>query len=134
MGVCLRGGRDVNERDQATRATVAPRQRDATLRAAFLRIGASLDLDSVLREVVDGARAMTGARYGVITTVDGAGSPTIILAGALPHRTCYRATIVASQFLLPKEATMSTISAGTRQELVAAVADRYQQSTAARRG
>ena len=43
---------------------------------------------------------------------------------ALPHLICYRATIVASQFLLPKEATMSTISPGTRQELVTAVADR----------
>ena len=50
---------------------------------------------------------------------------------ALPHLICYRATIVASQFLLPKEATMSTISPGTRQELVTAVADRYRQSTAA---
>ena len=50
---------------------------------------------------------------------------------ALPHLICYRTTIVASQFLLPKEATMSTISQGTRQELVTAVADRYRQSTAA---
>ena len=55
--------------------TEAPRERDATLRAAFLRIGASLDLDTVLHEVVDGARALTGARYGVITTVDGDGQP-----------------------------------------------------------
>ena len=51
--------------------------------------------------------------------------------GALPHLICYRETIVASQFLLPKEATMSTISPGTRLELVTAVADRYRQSTAA---
>ena len=29
---------------------------------------------------------------------------TITLAGALPRKVCYRSTIVASQFLLPKEA------------------------------
>ncbi len=52
-----------------------PRERDATLVAAILRIGASLDFDTVLRAVVDGARALTGARYGVITTVDGDEQP-----------------------------------------------------------
>ena len=49
--------------------------RDATVAAAILRIGASLDLDTVLREVVESARALTGAAYGVIATVDGAGEP-----------------------------------------------------------
>ena len=39
------------------------------------RVNASLDLDTVLQEVVDSARALTGARYGVITTVDEAGRP-----------------------------------------------------------
>ena len=34
--------------------------------AAILRIGASLDLDTVLREAVDGARSVTGVRYGAI--------------------------------------------------------------------
>ena len=38
--------------------------------AAILRISASLDVDTVLREVIDSARALTGARYGIITTVD----------------------------------------------------------------
>ena len=37
---------------------------------AILRISGSLDLSTVLREVVDSARALTGARCGVITTVD----------------------------------------------------------------
>ena len=58
-------------------------------------------------------------------------STSTILVDALPHLICYRETVVASQLLLPKEATMSTISPGTRQELVTAVADRYRQSTAA---
>ena len=43
------------------------------LSAATLRISASLELDTVLREVLDSARALTGARCGVITTVDEAG-------------------------------------------------------------
>ena len=40
--------------------------RDSAAIAAILRIGASLDLDTVLREAVEGARALTGARYGAI--------------------------------------------------------------------
>ena len=32
-------------------------------------------LETVLREIVDSARALTGARYGLITTVDDAGQP-----------------------------------------------------------
>ena len=49
------------------------RERVSRLSAAVLRASASLDLDTVLQEVVDSARALTGARLGVITTVDGAG-------------------------------------------------------------
>ena len=49
------------------------RERVSRLSAAVLRASASLDLDTVLQEVVDSARALTGARYGVIATVDGAG-------------------------------------------------------------
>ena len=41
----------------------------------MLRIGASLDLDTVLMEVVDAARALTGAACGAIATVDAAGRP-----------------------------------------------------------
>ena len=51
----------------------APRARISSLSAAVLRISASLDVDTVLREVVESARALTGARYGVIATVDEAG-------------------------------------------------------------
>ena len=51
--------------------------------AAILRINASLDLDTVLGEVVESARALTGARYGAIATVDEAGVPHkgIVLSG-----------------------------------------------------
>ena len=43
-----------------------PRGRDSAVIAAILRIGAGLDVDTVLREAVGGARALTGARYGAI--------------------------------------------------------------------
>ena len=42
----------------------------SALGAAMLRISASLDLETVLHEVVDSARALTGARYGAIATID----------------------------------------------------------------
>ena len=51
------------------------RERISDLSAAVLRISATLDVDTVLREVVESARELTGARYGVIATVDGEGSP-----------------------------------------------------------
>ena len=49
-------------------------ERVSRLSAAVLRISSSLDLDTVLQEVVDSACALAGARYGVITTVDDAGN------------------------------------------------------------
>ena len=50
----------------------ALRERVARLSDAVLRVSGSLDLETVLREVVDSARALTGARYGLIVTLDGA--------------------------------------------------------------
>ena len=44
--------------------------RASRLSAAILRVNASLDLATVLQEVVDSARDLTGARAGVITTID----------------------------------------------------------------
>ncbi len=55
------------------RENEALRERVARLSGAILRISASLDLDTVLREVADSARALTGARLGAIVTVDEAG-------------------------------------------------------------
>ena len=58
---------------QAEREIEALRARVSRLSAAILRISASLDLDTVLREVMESARALTSARYSVITTIDHAG-------------------------------------------------------------
>ena len=60
--------------------------RISNLCAAILRINASLDLETVLREIVDSARALTGARYGLIVTIDAAGKPQedFVTAGVTP--------------------------------------------------
>ena len=57
--------------------------RISNLCAAVLRVSASLDLETVLREIVDSARALTGARYGLITTVDDAGRPLDFVTAGL---------------------------------------------------
>ncbi len=43
--------------------------------AASLRIGLSLDLDTVLNEIAESARALTGARFCAIATIDDLGQP-----------------------------------------------------------
>ena len=63
----------MNGPEERDRELQALRDRISALSAATLRISASLDLATVLQEVVDSARALTGARYGVIATVDDAG-------------------------------------------------------------
>ena len=65
----------MNGHDEAGRKSKGPDERVSTLSAALLRISASLDLETVLREIVESARALTGARYGSIVTIDGKGAP-----------------------------------------------------------
>ncbi len=72
--------------DDLKREIEALRARSATLNAAILRINASLDLDTVLGEVVESARALTGARWGIIATVDEAGAPRdFVFSGITPE-------------------------------------------------
>ena len=66
-------GTPMNGPDETNREIQALRGRISALSAAILRISASLDLATVLQEVVDSARALTGARYGVIATIDETG-------------------------------------------------------------
>ena len=69
-------GTSVTDHSASLRAQVEVLERRVSeLSRAAVRISASLDPDAVLREVVDSARALTGARYGLITTVDEAGRP-----------------------------------------------------------
>ena len=74
------------ESDDLKRENEALRRRIATLHAAILRINASLDLDTVLGEVVQSARTLTGARWGVIAIVDEAGAPLdFVFSGFTPE-------------------------------------------------
>ena len=76
----------MTQSDELRRENEALRARGATLNAAILRINASLDLDTVLSEVVESARALTGARWGVIATVDEAGAPLdFVFSGFTPE-------------------------------------------------
>ena len=71
---------------EPARGIEAPRERISALSAAILRINSSLDLDAVLDEAVETARALTGARYGIITTVDEAGAPDgFVFSGVTPE-------------------------------------------------
>ena len=54
------------------------------LSAAILRISQSLDLATVLEEAVQSARALTGARVGVMTTFDERGRVRDFLISGLP--------------------------------------------------
>ena len=59
--------------DEPQQELEALRERITALGTAILRISATLDVTTVLQEIVDSARSLTGARYGVITTIDDAG-------------------------------------------------------------
>ena len=72
--------------DVLRRENEALRARVAALNAAILRINASLDLETVLAEAMESARALTGARWGVIATVDEAGAPQdFVFSGFAPE-------------------------------------------------
>jgi len=59
--------------DDPYREIQALQERLSRLSAASLRINESLDFDQVLQGVLDSARFLTGARYGVMTLLDDAG-------------------------------------------------------------
>ena len=63
----------MSEIDELRRDVLALRERLSRLSRASLRISESLDLETVLREVVESARTLTGAGSGLIATMDGAG-------------------------------------------------------------
>ena len=68
--------------DELRQEIEALRERIRALSSATLRVNESLDLDTVLSEVLEGARALTGARYGIIATIDGSGQmQDLVLSG-----------------------------------------------------
>ena len=72
--------KNTDERDQQTEM---PRNRLSKLSEASLRINESLDLDTVLQEILDSARSLTDARRGVIITLDDEGQMADFLSSDL---------------------------------------------------
>ena len=73
----------MKDHDELSREIEALRERFSQLSAAVLRVSASLDLATVLEEVAEGARALTGARCGVILSVDESGQPRDVVTSGL---------------------------------------------------
>ena len=68
--------------DELMQENKALRERLSRLSEASLRVNESLDFDTVLPEVVDNARTLTGSRYGAITVFGEAGQmPDFIVSG-----------------------------------------------------
>ena len=65
----------------------ALRERFSRLSAASLRIGDTMDFDSVLQETVDSARALISARLGAIVTLDGSANvEELFTSGVTPEQ------------------------------------------------
>ncbi|MDE0698393.1 MAG: response regulator [Boseongicola sp.] len=69
--------------DRTNPEVEALRARVSALGEAALRISAGLDIDTVLRDAVESARTLTGARFGMVATVDEAGRPQEFLTSGL---------------------------------------------------
>ena len=76
--------RDAGERGRPEDEATGDR---SALAGALLRISESLDLETVLRGIVEGARGLTGARLGIVATVDESGFPgDYIFSGFTPEQ------------------------------------------------
>ena len=72
--------------DDLHREIRALRARISALSAASLRVGSSLDLDTVLREIAESACSLTAARYAVITTTGADGElEDVVMSGFTPE-------------------------------------------------
>ena len=69
--------------DQRDREIEMLQERLSRLSEASLRINDSLDFDQVLQGVLDSARSLTGARYGVMTLLDDQGGVQDFLSSGL---------------------------------------------------
>ena len=69
--------------DRQDREIEALRERLSRLSEASLRINESLDFDVVMQGVLDSARSLTGARYGVMTLLDEGGQALDFLSSGM---------------------------------------------------
>ncbi len=71
--------------DELKKENQVLRERISRLSTASLRISASLDVGTVLREVVESARSLTCCRFGVIVTIDDSGQvQDFVTSGVTP--------------------------------------------------
>ena len=78
----------MDQPDEMMSEIEALRERLSRLGEAGLRINEDLDFSTVLQGVLDSARSLTGARYGVLVLHDAAGTPADFLAsGMTPEET-----------------------------------------------
>ena len=73
----------MDPRDEPAAEVAGLRERLSRLSEAGRRINESLDFDTVLQEVLDSARSLTGARYGVMTLADDAGEVENFLSSGM---------------------------------------------------
>ena len=74
--------------DEPVKGPQEQRERLSRLSEASLRISESLDFEIVLREVLESARALTDAMYGVVTLLNEAGTvETLLSSGLTPEET-----------------------------------------------
>ena len=84
--VLRRPGVALEEADSLRRENEALRDRLSGLSEASLRISRSLDVDTVLQGVIDGACSLTKARYGALVAFDDSGGiETLITSGVTPE-------------------------------------------------
>ena len=76
-------GRNMAQSDCRDREIEALRERLSRLSQASRRINESLDFDQVLQGVLDSARSLTSARYGVMTLLDDGGMVRDFLSSGL---------------------------------------------------
>ena len=76
----------MNNFDESGQANEVLSERTSRLCEAILRIGASLELDIILREIVENARELADARYGLIATADATGKiEGVVMSGFTPE-------------------------------------------------
>ena len=81
-----RPGVALEEAAMLRRENEALRERLSVLSEASLRISQSLDVDTVLQGVIDGACSLTKARYGALVAFDDSGGiETLITSGVTPE-------------------------------------------------
>ena len=81
-----KSGGMLKEVKESTGEIEALRDRISGMSEASVRITESLDLDTVLRGVIDSARSLTGARYGALLIFDDSGNiQNLMTSGITPE-------------------------------------------------